>query len=412
MIIQKIFAQEIFNAQGLPTIQCTLELQNGQVIKSSIPSGFAQLEHAATYVYDTDNRIIQQRMLKSIDFINTTIVPMLIRQPMNVLAMDSLLMDLQHNFPEQIIGSNATLVISIALFKAQAAAEGIELFQLIQSISGTETIKIPNPLTSLFECRTEQVKSEFQEILAMPQLTHSFEQSLHAAILLHHHTKKLLETKQLPTTTGQYGSFIPTNLDNTQLFSMIDEVVATIPHCSYNFGLNINADDLYDAATNTYAWNQQRLTADNLIKEYELLLQQYPQINYIQDPMAQQDSQGWKDITAQMSAKTVVAANAVFACNPRKIRWGILQKISSMVIIKPEYVGTISQTIAAIDACKNHNKLFCIAGDTMGTHDTFISDLAVGTGATFLKAGAPFGSEHMNKYNRLLEIERFLLYQK
>lgn len=408
MIIQKIFAEEIFNAQGLPTLQCTIELENGQVIKSSIPAGFTSPKDATPYAYDKNNRIIQERMQDAIADINNIIVPMLIKQPLNVLSMDSALMDLAITAPHRTIGSNTTLAVSIALFKAQAAAEGSQLFQFIQSISGTEKIQIPKILVSLFECRTHQAPQEFKEILVIPNQTESFEAALHSAILLHHHAKNILEIKHLATTTGQYGSFSAPSLSINELFTLVDEIIQTIPQHTYQLGLNIQANDIFNLATNTYTWEQQALTSNALVEKYQTLIRQNPSITYLQDAIADKDTPGWKLLTEELQNHTTLAADSIFGANPMKIRWGILQKIANMVIIKPEYLGTISQTIAAIDACKYHKKLFCIAGDTMGTHDTFISDLACATGATGLKAGAPFGSEHMAKYNRLLEIERFL----
>jgi enolase len=406
MIIQKIFAEEVFNAHGMPTAQCTIQLSSGQTVKSSIPSGFVQPKDAAAYLYDTNNRIIQERMQESINIINTTIVPLLIKQPINVLAMDSILMDLASTHQ---IGSNTTLAVSLALFKAQAAAENRQLFESIQSLSGTDSISLPVPLTSLFESSKNDGSLKFKEILVIPKDNVSYELRLHATILLHHHTKKLLEIKKLSTATGQYGSFI-SDMHQKDIFALLEQVVATIPDHSYDFGLNMMADGWYDPVTKTYAYGQEVLTSDDLIKQYQTLKQEHPSVVYLQDALAHLDAHGWKQLTANFAeaSSMTVAADAIFASNPLKIRWGILQKIGTMVIIKPEYVGTISQTIAAIDACKHHKKLFCIAGDTMGTHDSFISDLAAGTGAKFLKAGAPFGSEHMTKYNRLLEIERFL----
>ena len=151
MIIQNIFAQEIFTAQAVPTIQCTIELANGVHVKNSIPAGFNTPHAAIAYAYDSE-RIVQQRMQQSIEFINNTIAPLFVGKPINALAMDSALMDLHVNHADNL-GSNTTLVISLSLFQAQAQAEGIQLYQLLQSISGTQKIHIPRPLVSIFECR-------------------------------------------------------------------------------------------------------------------------------------------------------------------------------------------------------------------------------------------------------------------
>ncbi|MEI7670011.1 MAG: hypothetical protein WCJ33_08005, partial [Pseudomonadota bacterium] len=388
MNITRIFAEEIFNAQGLPTIQCSIELESGQTVKSSIPSGFDQPLGAAAYVYDTNNRIIQERMHRSINYINDTIAPMFMHQPINALGMDNFLMELD----SATIGSNTTLVVSMALFKAQAAAEGLQLFQFLQTISGTEKVFLPKPLTSIFQCRTDQSITEIKEVLVIPH-QNSYENNLHAAILLHHHTKKILQVKQHATTTGHYGSFAPQFTSIDEIFTLLQSITQTIPDHTYEFGLHIAAQDLYDQATNIYSWDKQALSPQALIENYSTLIQKYPSITYLQDPMAQDDHAGWKMLTQELSPLIKIAGDKIFSSNPMKIRWGILHRIANMTIIKPEYLGTVSKTIAAIDACKNNNRAHIIAGDRMGTSDSFVSDLAVGTGAAFLKAGAPYGSE-------------------
>jgi len=408
-VIQKVFAEEIFNAQGLPTIQCTIELSNGQIIKSSIPSGFTTPESATPYAYDNNNRLIQQRMQQAIAYINNNIVPLLIKNPVNALLMDSQLMDLHVTQPDDALGSNTTLVVSIALFKAQAASENIQLFQLLQSISGTAQVSIPQPLVSLFELRQPNSLQDIKEIVAFPAHKNTtYQQQLHSMIMLHHHAKKILEIRNLSTNTGLYGSFAP-NINNFhEILDVITKTIQTLPEQAYQFGLNIAANDLYDPSTKTYHWNNEAVTSNMLINDYDSLLKAHPHIAYLQDAIASQDSAGWKQLSSQLPLSVYDAADQIFGTNPMKIRWGILQKIANIVVIKPEYISTISQTLAAIDACKNNNKAFLISGDSLGTNDNFISDLAVGTGATFLKAGAPSGSEHMTKYNRLLEIERLL----
>lgn len=409
-IVKKIIAEEIFTAQGYPTIQCTIELSSQKIIKSSIPAGFIAPQQAMQYAYDNNNRIIHQRMQQAIEYINTTIAPLLINQPINALLMDSQLMDLHATQTNDALGSNTTLVISMALFKAQAASENIELFEFLQSISGTKQAALPQPLISIFECRLLHATSNIKELLAFPAKneTHSYQEQLHNMIMLYHHVKKILELQKLPTSTGHFGSFTTQLSDFHELLNIINKAIQLLPQHNYQLGLNIDADNLHDPTTNTYTVNQQIMTPAMLIHTYEEILQTHHNIIYIQDALAAVDTTGWQQLSAQLQSNIYNAAGEIFGTNPMKIRWGIMKKIANMIIIKPEYIGTISQTLAAIDACKNNNKAFLIASDNFATNDAFVSDLAAGTGAVFLKAGAPFGSEHMTKYNRLLEIERLL----
>lgn len=403
MIIKKLFAQEIFNAQGFPTIQCSIYLENGAVVKSSIPTSFKTPSTASAYSYDIDNQIIEKRMTGSIRFINEQIAPRFINQPINALAMDSQLMDLQ--IQHDNLGSNTTLVVSIALFKAQAAAEKIELFQLLQSISGTPKVNKVQPLTSLFESRQT---TDFKEILVLAQDdTQSYEEQIHSLIVLHHHAQKILEIKKIAITHGSYGSFVLSEQNIETIFNLIQEIESTLPTYHYEYGINVAADEIYDPKTSTYVIHNKALIQSTLIAEYQKIITQYPQISLLYDPISDKDLAGWQEITQKLSSTNLIADH-VFGSNPLKIRWGIMKKIGDIVAIKSEYVNTVSQILAAIDACKNNKKEFMITSDRFGTDDTFNADLAVATGAKYLKAGAPFGSEHIAQYNRLLEIERIL----
>jgi len=408
MLIKKINAQEIFNAQGFPTIQCSITLENGMSVKSSLPAGFYTPDAASVYSYDIKNRIIQERMQTSIDFINQQIAPMFINQPINALAMDSKLMDLQITHASQALGSNTTLVVSMALFKAQAAAENIELFQILQSISGTSKIDTVKPLTSLFKCRRTENFQDFKEILVVPaNSSTSYEEQLHSLILLHHHTQKILELHKIPVVHGIYGSFVIADKNMDEIFNILKEIEQTLPDHSYEYGINVAADEIYDQKTNTYILKNKAFIHSSLIEEYQKLIEKYPNITMLYDPIADKDVIGWQAITSKLNT-TELIADHIFGSNPLKIRWGIMKKIGDIVAIKSEYVNTISQTLAAIDACKNNKKEFIIVADHFGTDDSFAADLAIATGASYLKAGAPFSSEHIAKYNRLLEIERIL----
>lgn len=406
MIIKKVHAEEIFTAQAHPTIQCTITLENNQVVQSSIPSGHKQQPYAAQYLYDSENRLQKKGMLEAVDFINSTIAPRLVNQPVNALLMDSMLMDLDTTPTKSEIGANTTLAVSYAIFKAQAAMENIELFQLLQSISGSKQSSIPTPVFSIMQGRTGQIQQKIQEFLLIPQ-ENSCEKNLEAASLFFHHARKILSIKKYSTSVSSYGSFsLP--LSMSEIFHLLKEILKTLPEHSYHLGLNVSASDLYDSETNTYHWHDQALISEELIKLYKTIIKEHPQISYIQDGMAQQDLTGWKALTQELPNDVCIAGDSVFGSNSMQIRKGILQNIANATIIRPECIGTVSQTIAAIDACKNNKRNFIIAADGCQTQETFCSDLSVATGAHFFKAGNLCRSEFTAKYNRLLTISRMI----
>ena len=401
MTVKKMYATEIFNAQGLPTLQCTIILANNQTITSSIPSGFPQQSLAASYLYDKDERLLHYGMLQAVDYINNTIAPLFINQPINALAMDSQLMDLDTSLHKSEIGANTTLVVSYALFKAQASSENISLYQLLQSLSGTKEITLPTPIISVIE-----TDNAIHELLLIPQQD-TFHHNIDAAAAFYHHAQKILTTKNISTAVGKYGSFV---LDNnlTDMLSLTEEILKTLPQYTYQVGITINHTNIYDHATKTYHWNNKNILSTDLINAYETICDNHSFITYIQDGMGQQDLLGWQDLTQRLNHISI-AADTIFSSNSMHIRKGILHNIGNHTIIRPEYIGTISQTIAAIDACKKNNRSFIIASDQGQTCDSFCIDLAIGTGASHIKAGGITRAEFTSKYNRAIEIEKSIL---
>lgn len=406
MLIKKVYAEEIFNAQASPTLQCTIILENNQMVQSSVPSEREQQPFAAQYRYDSGNRSQKKGMQEAANYINETIAPMLESQPVNALLMDSILMDLDTTPTKSEIGANTTLAVSYAIFKAQAAMENIELFQLLQSVSGSKQSSMPVPIFSIMQGRTGQIQQKIKEFLLIAQ-EESCEKNLEAASAFYHHARKVLSIKKYPTTVSSYGSFsLPLSMSET--FHLLKEILKTLPEYKYHLGLNVSASDLYDPETNTYHWHDQAIISQELLNRYKAIIKDNPQVSYIQDGMAQLDPQGWKDLTSELSQNICIAGDSVFGSNGMQIRKGILQKIANATIIRPESIGTVSQTIAAIDACKNNKRDFIIASDTCQTQETFSADLSVATGAQFFKAGNLCRAEFTAKYNRLLTISRML----
>jgi len=399
MTIKELKAEEIFNAQGFATLQCTLKLANNNIIKSSIPSGFNPPSLAVRYAYD-DERLLGKGMQQAADYINNTIAPKFIDKPLNALAMDSELMDLDATPQKTIVGGNVTLVISLALFKAQAASESIELFELLQSLSGTKEIKIPQPIFSIVQ-GTKHIK----EFLLIGQ-EKTCTENIQAAALFHHHMHKLLQAKQLSTSVSSYGSFAP-QLNDQETLQLIEDVLKTLPDYTYQLGLVFNADEMYDAQTRLYNFDNQTIVAHELIQEYQKLITKHPYITYIQDGLASSDHKNWKSLTTTLD-QTTIAGDQIFASNAMSIRKGILQGTGNNVIIRPEYVGTVSQALAAIDACRNNDRSFTVASDLGQTCETFCADLALATGATYFKSGGMCRGEFTSKYNRLMNLEQKL----
>jgi enolase len=409
MNIHNLYAYEIFDSRGIPTIECCIELANGRKVYASTPSGASVGKAEAVELRDHDtNRLMGKGVLHAIDYINNTIAPKFIYQPINALAMDSILMDLDHHPQKTTIGANTTLAVSMALFKAQAIADSLELYQIIQRVSGTSMVKMPIPMFNMINGGAHANNNlHVQEYMVIPQ-SETYIDSLHEGVLFYQSLKKFLDSSGLSTNVGDEGGFAP-DLENDRAgLEMLRNIAKILPGYTYNFALDIAASEIYDPATNKYnLLKEKNLSAQDLISVYESWCKEFPIVS-IEDGIAETDTEGWKMMTKKIGDTIQLVGDDIFVTNPMKIRKGVLQKTGNAVLIKPNQIGTVSQTLAAIDACKNNNFTIVISHRSGETNDTFICDLAVGTACKYIKAGAPARGERIAKYNRLLDIYRML----
>jgi enolase len=407
MKIKKLEAYEIFNSRGLPTIECEIVLENDKRVTASVPAGASTGSKEVLELRDGDDRLFGKGVQKAIDYINGTIAPLFVGEEIKALEMDSKLMDLDTSPLKENVGGNTILAVSMTLFKAQAVSENIELFQILQSVSGTEESKMPTPLFNVINGGAHANNNiEVQEFMVIPQ-EESFKKNMESGVTFFHFLKRILDNQKQLTTVGDEGGFAPMMPDTKSVLELFKKTLSTISTFSYKIGMDVAATELYDKKTNTYQWNQETVTAEQLIKIYDELIATYP-ISLIEDGLSEYDEAGWQKMTESLTDKISIVGDDIFTTNPMRIRKGVLRKISNAVLIKPNQIGTVSQTLAAIDICKHKNLKFVISHRSGETNDTFISDLAVGTAADFIKAGAPSRGERVAKYNRLLAIERTL----
>lgn len=409
MNITNLYAYEIFDSRGLPTIECCIHLANGKKVIASAPSGASVGKQEALELRDNDpTRFAGKGVLKAIAIINDTIAPQFINQPINALAMDSIVMDLDNHPQKTTIGANTTIAVSMALFKAQAAAENIELYELLQRVSGTPELKMPIPMFNVINGGAHANNNlAIQEYMVVPA-TDSYEKAFHAGVTFYQHLKKLINSKGLSTNVGDEGGFAPNFKHDIAALHLIMEAIKEVSEFHYNIALDVAASQIYDETTHTYHLQQEKnLSAEELIAIYESLCKEYPIIS-IEDGLDENDITGWQNLTVALGRKIKLIGDDIFVTNPMKIRKGVLQKIGNGVLIKPNQIGTVSQTLAAIDACKNKNLTVVISHRSGETNDSFIADLAVGIAADYIKAGAPCRGERLAKYNRLLEIDKIL----
>ncbi len=420
MQITNLYAYEIFDSRGLPTIKCCIELANGHKVHASVPSGASVGKAEALELRDGDaDRLMGKGVLNAINYINTVIAPKFIFQEINALAMDSVLMDLDHHPQKTTIGANTTLAVSMALFKAQATSENLELYQIIQRYSGTPMVKMPIPMFNVINGGAHANNNlQVQEYMVVPNIPNVlnssaadiYVQALHAGIMFYQTLKKYLQDSGQSTNVGDEGGFAPNLSNDVAGLELLVETAKNLPDYNYSFALDVAASEIYDESAGTYDLVEEKnLSAQKLSNIYQTWCKDFPIIS-IEDGMAENDIEGWKFLTQQLGNTIQLVGDDLFVTNPMKIRKGVLQKTGNAVLIKPNQIGTVSQTLAAIDVCKNKNLNVVISHRSGETNDTFICDLAVGTACKYIKSGAPARGERIEKYNRLLEINR-ILYQ-
>ena len=420
MNITNLHAYEIFDSRGLPTIECCIELANGRKVYASAPSGASVGKAEALELRDGDtNRLMGKGVLNAIAYINHTIASQFINQPINALAMDSILMDLDHHPQKTTIGANTTLAVSMALFKAQAAAEGLELYHIIQRYSGTPMIKMPIPMFNVINGGAHANNNlHVQEYMIVPAVafaqeghsdkTLTYIESLHAGVMFYQTLKKHLDGSAQSTNVGDEGGFAPNFSSDKAALELLVQTAQQLPQFNYNFALDVAASEIYDEEKNSYdLLVEKNLSAQDLTTIYQTWCKEFPIVS-IEDGMAETDIEGWKLLTQQLGEAVQLVGDDLFVTSPMKIRKGIIQKTANAVLIKPNQIGTVSQTLAAIDVCKNKNLNIVISHRSGETNDTFICDLAVGTACNYIKAGAPARGERIAKYNRLLDIYRMM----
>jgi len=408
--IKKVVGREIFDSRGLPTVSCEITLENGVLIKSAVPSGKSRSRKEAFELRDHDrNRLMGQGVLKAIHNIEYVIGSKIIGQEADLVLVDDIIRDLDATPDKRILGANATLAVSMAACKAQAVAENLELFEMIAQLYGSDSVSVPFPLLNVFNGGVHSDNQfPIQEIMLVPIGAQNFRASLEASVTVFYELKRLLQEAQKSTAVGDEGGFCP--IFNSE-YEPFDFIVAALKNTDnqdlFSVALDVAADQLYNQKTGMYRWKQGEKTTEQLFAFYKKLEHEYPLFS-IEDGFAQNDIEGWKILFEQLSNTLQIVGDDIFATSSQEIIKGVEQEIANAAVIKPNQIGTITETFEAIAVCQQVGMNAIISHRSGETVDTFIADLAVGTSSGQIKAGAPCRGERMAKYNRLLEIEEAL----
>lgn len=410
MEITKLTGREIYDSRGIPTVECELYLDDEIIVRASAPSGTSKSPYEARELRDGGKRLEGMGVSKAIKKLEDVIAPALIGQEPDLVELDVEMVELDGTTDKSKLGANTMTAVSMAVAKAQAVSHGLELYELIAHFCEQKSVSIPFPLLNLVNGGAHTSGNfPVQEIMIMPAGMQTFREAMESSQQIFRAFAKLLEKKGIPFGYGLEGGYAFEATAVEDVLDMVMSAIASIKAESQVFlSLDIAAQQLYDSSSGTYRWFDKQKTSQELIAMYQSWVKTYP-MYAIEDGLQVDDWDGWQEMTALLKDQVKIVGDDIFATNPHRISEAIERKVASAAIIKPNQIGTITETLQAINLCREGDLQPIISHRSGETEDTFIVDLAIGTNAGHIKAGGCRGGERIAKYNQLLRLEDTLL---
>jgi len=415
--IERVRAREILDSRGNPTIEVEVVLADGTAGVASVPSGASTGKYEAVELRDGDrSRYGGLGVLKAIEHVNSEIASTIAgMSALEQAAIDQRLIELDGTANKARLGANALLATSLAVAKAGASFRGIPLYRYL---GGARANLLPVPMLNILNGgKHARGSTDFQEFMIMPVGAASFNKALQISSEVYHSLRKVLEDKGLSTNVGDEGGFapqLPSNKDALELILVAIDMAGYKAGQDLFIALDPAASTFYQGGKHNsvhgkYVLSQEGVTlgSTDMIDYYVKLVSDYPVIS-IEDGLAEDDWSSWSLLTAKLGKQTQIVGDDLYATNIERLEKGVAQKASNSILIKPNQIGTLSETLAVIKRAQQAGWTTIISHRSGETEDTIIADLAVASNAGFIKAGAPCRSERLAKYNRLLRIEEEL----
>jgi enolase len=409
-VIEKITAREILDSRGWPTIEATVILSGGQKAKASVPAGASVGSHEACELRDGDSKRYQGRgVLRAVKKIEEVIAPRLKGLDVTRQAeIDKVLIELDDTKNKKNLGANSLLAVSLACARAAALSANQELFVYLRETFSLAEPSVPVPLFNIFNGgQHADTNLDFQEFLIIPKKKPASEMIRQGAEIFHE-LGKVLRSAGYDTDTGAEGGYAP---DINSSIEAIEFILAASIQAGYNpgqdtfLGIDVGSSVLYDAESKKYLFSLDNnyFSGANLLGLYDEWLKRYPLV-YLEDGFAEDAWEDWRALTAELGEKMLIVGDDLFTTNSDRLRLGLKEKAGNAIIIKPNQVGTLTETIECVKLAQKHGYKVIASHRSGETTDDFIVDLAVACRADYLKAGSLSRGERLAKYNRLLEI--------
>jgi enolase len=403
-------AREILDSRGNPTIEVDVVLDSGAEGRFAVPSGASTGEHEALELRDGDKaRYLGKGVLQAVQNVNEIIAPALIgMEADDQHALDHAMIDLDGTPNKGKLGANAILGVSVASAKAAAEDHGLGFFR---HLGGSNARVLPVPLMNVINGGSHADNSlDIQEFMIVPVGATSFREALRMGAETFHALKKLLKAKNANTAVGDEGGFAPDLPSNEAAFSLLMEAVASAgfkPGVDMCLAVDAAASSFFDKKKGTYAVDGKHVDRDGMIGFWRDLLNKFPIVS-LEDPLDENDWEGWTKFTAEFGHRVQVVGDDFFVTNPKLLARGIESKSANSILIKLNQIGTLTETLEAIDLAHRAGFRSIVSHRSGETADTTIADLSVGAGSGQIKTGSLSRSDRVAKYNRLLRIEEEL----
>ena len=412
--IDEVRALEVLDSRGNPTVQVEVVLEDGSEGVAMVPSGASTGSFEAVELRDGDkSRYMGKGVLKAVENVNTIIREKVIgMNAYDQLTLDKTLIEIDGTENKGRLGANATLGVSLAVARAAANSLGMELYNYI---GGCNSKVIPTPMMNIMNGGKHADSTlSIQEFMIMPVGAKTFKECLRMSCEIYHNLKTVLKAKGLSTGVGDEGGFAPNVKDEDEALALIMEAIEKAgykPGEEVALALDVAATEMYDEAKKIgregdyHFWKiGVTKTCDEMIDFLEDLVNKYPIIS-IEDGLAEEDWDGWKKLTDRLGSRIQLVGDDLFVTNIKRLQKGIDNKTANSILIKLNQIGTLTETLDAIELAKRNGYTAVVSHRSGETEDTTLADVAVATNAGQIKTGAPCRTDRVAKYNRLLNIE-------
>lgn len=409
--IRDIYAREILDSRGNPTIEVEVLVGENIIGRASVPSGASTGKYEAVELRDGDERYRGLGVMRAVHHVNDAIAREIIG--VNVFEqekIDSILLKIDRTENKSNLGANAMLGVSLAVAKTAAKALNIPLYRYL---GGVNAGILPVPMMNILNGGRHADNSvDVQEFMIMPVGANCFREALRMGTEVYHRLKEILKEEEKETAVGDEGGFAPELSDAKEVLFFIVKAIET---AGYKAGkdivlaLDVAASELYDKGKNKYVFSGEGkvYSAEEMIDYYEELISEFPIVS-IEDPLDEEDWEGWELLTTRLGQDIQLVGDDLFVTNTERLENGIRQHIANAILIKVNQIGTLTEAIKAVEMAKNAGYKVIISHRSGETEDSIIADIAVGVNAGQIKTGAPCRSERTAKYNQLLRIEEEL----